>query len=216
MKSRTIPSSEWQEFTDGFSRRHEGEIVSLFTEPHTGQRADVARDVALRGVAIDTVVGQPSVVVTVDGGDDRRLSHTISKPARIVVEENNQGAEIALAVASEFGTAFTIEFRVPKEAVMNELKDSLRDWGFDAAAFEAKAKQSIENARGDLSEITGILRQTLAQTKQTLLDLQKSREPIAQELKNGFERAWDEIENAFARARRRMRETVEAARAAGD
>ena len=128
----------------------------------------------------------------------------------------DQGGDVALAVASELGPALAVKFRFPKEADMNERKDSLRDWGFDAAQFEAKAKQSIENARGDLSEITGILRQTLAQTRQTLLDLQKSREPVADELRKGFECAWNEIENAFARARRRMRETVEAARACGD
>jgi hypothetical protein len=87
------------------------------------------------------------------------------------------------------------------------LADSLREWGFDVTTFEAKAKQSIENARGDLSEITGVLRQTLANMKQTLLDLQKSHEPVATELKSGFERAWDEIEQTFARARQKMRES---------
>ncbi len=83
----------------------------------------------------------------------------------------------------------------------------LREWGFDVAAFEAKAKKSLENARGDLSEVTGVLRQTLAKTKQILLDLQKTREPVAAELKSGFERAWDEIEQGFTRARQKMRES---------
>lgn len=89
-------------------------------------------------------------------------------------------------------------------------EEKLREWGFDVAAFEAKAKTSIENARGDLSEITGILRQSMSRTKQALLDLQKSREPVATELKSGFERAWDEIEKAFARARQKVRESGKA------
>lgn len=86
------------------------------------------------------------------------------------------------------------------------MADSLRDWGFDVETFEKKAKASIETARGDLSEITGVLRQALGQTKQTLLDLQKAREPVAAELKSGFERAWEDIEQAFSRARQVLRD----------
>ncbi|HSP16585.1 MAG TPA: hypothetical protein VLV78_17705 [Thermoanaerobaculia bacterium] len=89
------------------------------------------------------------------------------------------------------------------------MADSLRDWGFDVETFRKKAEASVDNARGDLSEITGILRQTLSQTKQTLLDLQKSREPVAAELKSGFEKAWNDIEEAFAKARQAMREKRE-------
>ncbi len=86
------------------------------------------------------------------------------------------------------------------------MTDSLREWGFDAELFQKKAKASIETARGDLSEITGVLRQAIGQTKQTLLDLQKAREPVAAELKTGFERAWDDIEQAFSRARQVLRD----------
>lgn len=84
--------------------------------------------------------------------------------------------------------------------------DVLREWGFDVSKFQTRAKQSLEGARGDLGEITGTLREALSNTKQVLVDLQKSRRPVAAELKTGFERAWDEIENAFNRARQRMRE----------
>jgi hypothetical protein len=83
----------------------------------------------------------------------------------------------------------------------------LREWGFDVKVFEARAKRSLESTRGDLNEITGALRQTLVSAKQVLLDLQKTRGPVAAELKTGFERAWDEIEDAFRRARQKMRET---------
>src|SRR5258707_6502268 len=85
--------------------------------------------------------------------------------------------------------------------------DVLHEWGFDFTAFQAKAKQSMDAARGDMSEITGTLRQALASTKQVLVDLERTKRPVATELKTGFERAWDEIENAFSRARQRMRES---------
>ena len=83
----------------------------------------------------------------------------------------------------------------------------LREWGFDVETFEKRARQSLDAARGDFAEIKGTLRQAASDTKQVLLDLQKTRGPVARELKNGFERAWDELERAFARARERMKES---------
>lgn len=82
----------------------------------------------------------------------------------------------------------------------------LREWGFDVDQFRSRAKVSLDEARGDLSEVTKVVKQTLADTKQVLLELQRNRTPVATELKGGFERAWDEIERAFKAARQRMRE----------
>jgi len=88
----------------------------------------------------------------------------------------------------------------------NSVTDALREWGFDVKAFEARAKKSLDNARGDLTEINGAVRQTLTQTKEVLVNLQKQRRPVAAELKKGFEDAWKAIEQAFARAREKVRE----------
>jgi hypothetical protein len=82
----------------------------------------------------------------------------------------------------------------------------LREWGFDIDQFRSRAKVSLDAARGDLSEVTAALRQAVGETRQVLLDLQRTRGPVAAELKGGFERAWDEIEKAFRSARQRMRE----------
>jgi uncharacterized protein YicC (UPF0701 family) len=100
----------------------------------------------------------------------------------------------------------------PKESQPDKTPaaDYLREWGFDLATFETRAKKSIDAARGDLSEVTGVLRQELTKTKQVLIDLQRARGPVGAELKTGFERAWDAIEESFARARQRMRESREA------
>jgi len=88
----------------------------------------------------------------------------------------------------------------------NKIADYLREWGFDLDTFETRAKQSAQTAKGDLSEITGALRQTLGEAKDILVDLSK-KGPASSELKTGFERAWDEIEGAFSRARERVRES---------
>jgi hypothetical protein len=86
-------------------------------------------------------------------------------------------------------------------------KDSLNDWGIDVDKFKERAKESFAGAKDDLSEIAGTLRQTLVQAKDVLIGLQKGGSPAAaSELKGGFERAWQEIENAFKAARDRARE----------
>lgn len=100
----------------------------------------------------------------------------------------------------------------------DEPKKSLEDWGIDVEKFKVRAKESLENARGDLTEITGTLRATLVQAKDILVGMQKSGSPAAAELKSGFERAWHEIESAFRSAREKAKsaESAESAESADD
>ena|SRR5687768_8076685 len=86
------------------------------------------------------------------------------------------------------------------------VSDSLRDWGIDVERFEERARESLESARGDLSEITGTLRHTLVRAKDIVIGLQKNGAPVAAEIKTGFERAWSEIEAAFKAAREKAKE----------
>jgi hypothetical protein len=86
------------------------------------------------------------------------------------------------------------------------VSDSLRDWGIDVQRFEERAKESLGNARDDLSEIAGTLRHTLVQAKDVVVGLQKNGAPVAAEIKSGFERAWHEIESAFKFAREKAKE----------
>jgi hypothetical protein len=87
----------------------------------------------------------------------------------------------------------------------DENKKSLNDWGIDVDKFKERAKESLATAKGDLSEITGTLRQTLVQAKDVVMGLQTGGAPAAAELKAGFERAWHEIEAAFKNAREKAR-----------
>ena len=86
------------------------------------------------------------------------------------------------------------------------VSQSLRDWGIDVGRFEERAKESLGNARDDLSEIAGTLRATLVQAKDVVVGLQKNGAPVAAELKSGFERAWHEIEGAFKAAREKAKQ----------
>jgi peptidoglycan hydrolase CwlO-like protein len=87
----------------------------------------------------------------------------------------------------------------------DEKNKSLNDWGIDVDRFKERAKESLATAKGDLSEITGTLRQTLVSAKEIVSGLQTGGAPAAAELKAGFERAWQEIEAAFKSAREKAR-----------
>ncbi len=80
-------------------------------------------------------------------------------------------------------------------------QSKLNEWGIDVDKFKERAKESLGNAKDDLSEIAGTLRQTLVHAKDVVTGLQTGGAPAANELKAGFERAWHEIENAFKAAR---------------
>ena len=98
----------------------------------------------------------------------------------------------------------------------DENKNSLNDWGIDVDKFKERAKVSLATAKGDLSEITGTLRQTLVQAKDVVMGLQTGGAPAAAELKAGFERAWHEIEAAFKSAREKARPPQQTAAATGE
>jgi hypothetical protein len=98
---------------------------------------------------------------------------------------------------------------------MSDEKKSLNDWGIDVDRFKERAKESLEGAQGDLTEITGTLRQTLVHAKDVVMGLQSPGSPAAAELKAGFERAWKEIEGAFRAAREKAKE-ARSAPAAGE
>lgn len=85
------------------------------------------------------------------------------------------------------------------------VSDSLRDWGIDVDRLEERAKESMQAAKGDLTEIAGTLRQTLIHAKDVVAGLQAKGSPAAAELKAGFERAWTEIEGAFRAAREKAK-----------
>lgn len=89
--------------------------------------------------------------------------------------------------------------------------DALNDWGIDVDKFKERAKESIEAARGDLTEVTGTLRRALVQARDVVSSLGSTGSPAAAELKAGFERAWHEIEGAFRAAREKAKQTGDTA-----
>lgn len=86
---------------------------------------------------------------------------------------------------------------------------SLNEWGIDVDKFKERAKESLGNAKDDLSEVAGTLREALVSAKDVVLGLPHGGSGAAAEIRGGFERAWREIEQAFKAARERAKEARE-------
>jgi hypothetical protein len=85
-------------------------------------------------------------------------------------------------------------------------ESSLNEWGIDVDRFKERAKESLGNAKDDLSEVAGTLREALVSAKDVILGLPHGGSGAGAEIKGGFERAWREIEQAFKAAREKAKE----------
>jgi hypothetical protein len=109
MKEREIGASEWSSFLDSFSRQHEGWLVTVEEITGAGGGAGVAaRDLPLQRVFMDSSEHSISIVV---GRTDDHLTHTISRPARVIVQQSDTGADRGLKIDRETGRSTQIRFR---------------------------------------------------------------------------------------------------------
>ena len=111
MSRREIPVNAWASELDGFSRQHEGWIVTVRVVGEDGTSRIAARDLPLRGVAaVDS--GRPDLVVTVGNAGDH-VVHQIPRAASVVIDETPDGIQRALIVDGPDSTTM-VEFRSPK------------------------------------------------------------------------------------------------------
>ena len=114
MATREIPRDHWREELDSFSRQHEGWIVRVEVTEPTGNTRTEARDVPLQGVSVDAP-GRPGLAVIVGREPGDHLTHEISNPVDIVIEQSG-GADRALRIRSGDGSTTTVEFRPPAQS----------------------------------------------------------------------------------------------------
>lgn len=119
MPNRQIPREEWSAFLEGFSRRHEGWLVSVrFLSPAVGWMVE-SHQLALQGVSSDREGSSISVHLGASPGP--HVGHVISRPQDVWVEEED-GVEKGVEVESADGTKMLLEFRI---AVPPEMVDGL-------------------------------------------------------------------------------------------
>jgi len=100
MRTVVIPRADWSAKLNEFSSMHDGWRVSLdVLSAELGAQPEIA-NLPLRGVAAE--VNDRDSVITIAAGwqDAEQITHTIHTPTRVQLEQNDSGADVALAIES--------------------------------------------------------------------------------------------------------------------
>ena len=111
MQTKEIPKNEWTGFFDSFSRKHEGWLVNLeIFGPEIGAQVE-QRDLALEGITDewDEVKGNTISIMT-GGKPDDHITHSITLPTAVSLEQTDEGADVALAIRSGDGLTTLLRF----------------------------------------------------------------------------------------------------------
>ena len=117
----TVPSEEWKDFLEAFSRRHQGWVVRIeIYDLETGE--DVGSPFRpLHSVELDTEdPNNLRINVTVDS-DRKLIKHILFRPCRVTLQLAADGADESLNIQS-LNTSTTIRFRA---AVVPDVVDEI-------------------------------------------------------------------------------------------
>lgn len=123
MITQQIPKDEWPAFFNSFSRKHEGWLVNLqILGPNVGAQMQ-EQELALEGITDewDEVDGNTIIIMTGSRPDDH-ITHSISRPTEVSLEQTDEGADVALAIKAADGNTALLQFCV---ATRPELVDAV-------------------------------------------------------------------------------------------
>ena len=123
MQTIEIPKNEWSGFFDSFTRKHEGWLVSVeIFGPEIGAQVE-QRHMALEGITDewDEVEGNTIMIMT-DAKPEGHITHSVTHPTAVSLEQTDEGADAALAIKSDDGTTTLLRFR---SAVLPEMVDAV-------------------------------------------------------------------------------------------
>jgi len=114
MQTKEIQPKEWPEFFDDFSRKHQGtpvdiEILGIEIGAQTEEKG-----LALEGISVerDEKSGQRIMIMAGASADDH-ISHSINHPAHVIIEQSDDGADVALAIKEADGPTALLRFKSP-------------------------------------------------------------------------------------------------------
>src|SRR5205823_2864800 len=96
-----------------FSATHEGWRVSLeVMGPEIGAQPEIT-DLPLRGVAAETSTQDPAITIAAGSTGSDQITHTIHRPTRVQLEQNDEGADVALEIESSDNEKAIMRFITP-------------------------------------------------------------------------------------------------------
>ena len=120
---REIPREEWAGFLDGFSRRHEGWLVTVeVVGEELGAQVE-AEGKPLGGVTAELKEGGGDLIsITIGRTPAGRVTHNVASPTRVRVEQAENGADMALQIESPGGATTLVRLR---SAMLPEMVDGV-------------------------------------------------------------------------------------------
>jgi hypothetical protein len=120
---REIPRDEWIEFLDSFSRQHEGWLVTVeVLGAEIGAQVEAER-MALGGITADLKGGGEDVISIILGKQSAdHVTHNITQPTHIRIEQAESGADLALQIESMRGVTTLVRLR---SAMLPEMVDGI-------------------------------------------------------------------------------------------
>jgi hypothetical protein len=120
---KEVPREEWPAYLDGFSRRHEGWLVTVeVLGAEIGAQVE-AQELPLEGITAELRAGGEDLITIILGGGSRgRVTHNILQPTHVRIEQTESGADMALQIESGGGVTTLVRFR---SAVLPEMVDGI-------------------------------------------------------------------------------------------
>jgi hypothetical protein len=109
--TKEIKREEWSDFFDGFTRRHEGWLVTIeILDPKLGDQIEVENQ-PLKGIVAERKRDPKVIEIFTGNSAEESSTHIIDKPATVWIEETGEGAEAALQIESEDHGKTLLRFR---------------------------------------------------------------------------------------------------------
>jgi len=120
MPTQEIPREDWSNFFDVFSRQHEGWLATLEVfGPEVGAQEE-AHQLPFEGISIASEGnGADAIAINLGKTVEDHVTHTITKPEHVWLEQTSGGANAALEIESENQNKALLRFRsaLPPEMV---------------------------------------------------------------------------------------------------
>ena len=111
MRTVEVPPKDWAHALNEFSTTHEGWLVSLdVLGPTLGVQPQI-RDLPLRGVTAESGSSGSAIMISAARADGEHITHVIPSPTHVRIERTNEGADVALEIESDEGTAAILRFK---------------------------------------------------------------------------------------------------------
>lgn len=109
--AREIPRGEWLSFLDGFSRKHEGRLVTVEVSEGEGKNRVEAENLTFEGVTPERSEDHDRISIALGKAPDDHLTHFVSDPIRVLLMETEAGAQAGLRIEAADGARAVVRFQ---------------------------------------------------------------------------------------------------------